>query len=289
MTFARDTEAGETFDAFRMYVREIARHDILSRDEEAQITGKITLGDRQAEQRLITANLRLVVKIALQYSHFQPNLLDLVQEGNMGLVRAVKKYDPAKGTRFSTYASFWIRAFILKYLMDDRSLVKMGTKDSQRKIFFGLAKMKEKLEKGGLEASPSLIAEGLGVDQADVEEMEQRLYNSDVSLDEPLTSEGDSLMDTLSSGEDVEEEVADYQERELVGQWLGDFKARLSDKERYILENRIMSEEPLTLRDIGDRFHVSRESVRQMQTRISRTLVGTLRSRAEGRPVAQAR
>jgi RNA polymerase sigma-32 factor len=289
MTFARDTEAGENFDAFRMYVREIARHDILTRDEEERITGRITLGDRQAEQRLITANLRLVVKIALQYSHFQPNLLDLVQEGNMGLVRAVKKYDPTKGTRFSTYASFWIRAFILKYLMDDRSLVKMGTKDSQRKIFFGLAKMKEKLEKGGLEASPSLIAEGLGVDQADVEEMEQRLYNSDVSLDEPLTSEGDSLMDTLSSGEDVEGEVADYQERELVGQWLGDFKARLSDKERYILENRIMSEEPLTLRDIGDRFHVSRESVRQMQTRISRTLVGTLRSRAEGRPVAQAR
>ena len=289
MTFAHESEAGETFDAFRMYVREIARHDILSRDEEERITERVTLGDRTAEQRLITANLRLVVKIALQYSHFQPNLLDLVQEGNMGLVRAVKKYDPTKGTRFSTYASFWIRAFILKYLMDDRSLVKMGTKDSQRKIFFGLAKMKERLEKEGLEANSSLIAEGLGVDRADVEEMEQRLYNSDVSLDEPLTSEGDCLMDTLSSGEDVEEEVADCQQRELVGQWLGDFKARLSDKERYILENRIMSEEPLTLRDIGDRFHVSRESVRQMQTRISRTLVGTLRSRAEGRHVAQAR
>jgi RNA polymerase sigma-32 factor len=289
MTLTHETEAGENFDAFRMYVREIARHGILTRGEEEEITGRVILGDREARQRLITANLRLVVKIALQYSHFQPNLLDLVQEGNMGLVRAVKKYDPTRGTRFSTYASFWIRAFILKYLMDDRSLVKMGTKDSQRKIFFGLAKMKEKLERKGVEVSSSRIAEGLGVDQSDVEEMERRLYNNDVSLDEPITSDGDSLMDTLSSGEDVEERVADWQQRELVDEWLGDFKSRLSDKERYILENRIMSEEPMTLRDIGDRFHVSRESVRQMQTRISRTLVGTLRSRAEGRPAVQAR
>ena len=274
-----DQTATDLFDPFRMYVHEIAKHPVLSKDEEREIAERMRVHkDREAEQRLITGNLRLVVKIALQYSRYQPNLLDLIQEGNLGLVRAVNKYDPERGTRFSTYASFWIRAYILKYLMDSRSLVKIGTNDTGRKLFYGLKKEKDRLEKSGLEASSEILAEALGVSTADVEDMELRLYNGDVSLEEPCGIEGDPLMDTISSGEDVEEKVAEWQELELVGQWLGNFKERLSDKERFILENRIMAEDPMTLREIGERFNTSRESVRQTQVKVSKTLVRTLRS-----------
>jgi RNA polymerase sigma-32 factor len=286
-TVESDRPAGY-LDSFRIYVQEISKHPILTRDEETEVAERIFFQkDKGAEQRLITANLRLVVKIAIQFSRFQPNLLDLVQEGNIGLVRAVRKFDPSRGTRFSTYASFWIRAYILKYIMDDKSLVKIGTKDTQRKLFFGLGKEKDKLEKLGTDISTELIAEGMGVSAADVEEMEQRLYNGDVSLDEPYNGEGDSLLDTLSADEDVEEKVARWEERELMNQWIDEFKQRLSEKDCFILENRILSEEPMTLRNIGDRFNTSRESIRQAESRISRTLVSTFKARVAGRPRAR--
>ena len=173
----------ETRDPFRMYIREISRHSILSKEEELEVAERIRLHkDKEAEQRLVTGNLRLVVKIALQYSNFEPNLLDLVQEGNVGLLRAVGKYDSLRGTRFSTYASFWIRAYILKYIMDSRSLVKIGTKDTQRKLFFSLNKEREKLEKVGIVPSAQILAENLDVTTSDVEDMEMRLRNADVSL-----------------------------------------------------------------------------------------------------------
>jgi RNA polymerase sigma-32 factor len=274
----------EMHDPFRLYVAEISKHPMLTREEEIEISEKVFFHkDKVAEQRLVTSNLRLVVKLALQYSRFQPNLLDLIQEGNVGLVRAVKKFDPTRGTRFSTYASFWIRAYILKYVMDDKSLVKIGTKDSQRKLFFSLGKEKDKLERSGQKASADLIAEGLGVESSEVIEMERRLYNGDVSLDESLNPEGETLLDSLSSGEDVEETVASREERALMDQWLGDFKKHLNTRDLFILERRIMSEDPMTLRDIGDRLDISRESVRQAETRISRNLVNTLRSKAQRR------
>jgi RNA polymerase sigma-32 factor len=276
----------EIHDSFRIYVAEISKHPMLTREEEVEIAERVHFHkEKEAEQRLVTSNLRLVVKIALQYSRFQPNLLDLIQEGNVGLVRAVKKFDPTKGTRFSTYASFWIRAFILKYIMDDKSMVKIGTKDSQRKLFFSLGRERDRIEKSGQIASADLIAEGLGVESADVVDMERRLYNGDVSLDEPLNPEGDSLLDSLSSGEDIEETVSSWEERELMDRWLGDFKKRLSPKDLFILERRIMSEDPMTLRDIGDHLSISRESVRQAETRISRNLVNNLRSRAHQSPL----
>lgn len=276
-----DQATGEFLDSFRMYVNEISRHPVLSKNEEMKIAEQAFLyKDPTAEQKLVTANLRLVVKIALQHSHFRPNLLDLIQEGNIGLMRAVKKYDPARGTRFSTYAAFWIRAYILKYLMDDRSLVKIGTKETQRKLFYGLNKQKDKLRKSGLDASADRLAETLGVAVEDIEDMERRLYNADVSLHEPVSIDGDSLMDTMSTGEDIEEEMGERHERELVGSWLHEFKKQLSERDRFILDNRIMSDDPMTLREIGDRFQVSRESIRQTQCRISSTLMKTLKSKA---------
>jgi RNA polymerase sigma-32 factor len=269
----------ETRDPFRMYIREISKHSILSKEEEFEVAERIRVHkDKNAEQRLVTGNLRLVVKIALQYSNFESNLLDLVQEGNVGLMRAVRKYDSQRGTRFSTYASFWIRAYILKHIMDSRSLVKIGTKDTQRKLFFSLNKEREKLEKLGIAPSAQILAENLDVSAGDIEDMEMRLRNGDVSLEEPQYGEGDPLMDTISSGEDIEEEVAEKEKMEILGRRLGEFKRLLSEKERFILENRILAEEPVTLREIGDRFNTSRESIRQMQTKIAKSLARNLKS-----------
>ncbi len=273
------SDPAETHDSFKMYIREISKHPILSKEEELEVAERIRVHkDKEAEAALVTGNLRLVVKIALQYSNFEPNLLDLVQEGNVGLLRAVRKYDCQRGTRFSTYASFWIRAYILKYIMDSRSLVKIGTKDTQRKLFFSLNKEREKLERLGITPSAQILAENLDVSASDVEDMEMRLRNGDVSLEEPQYGDGESLMDTISSGEDIEEKVAEKEKLEILERRLGEFKRMLSEKERFILENRILAEEPATLREIGDRFNTSRESIRQIQTKISKSLARNLRS-----------
>jgi RNA polymerase sigma-32 factor len=269
----------EYVDSFRMYLHEISKHPVLTKDEEKDIAERIAFHkDSRAEQALVVANLRLVVKIALDYYSYHLNVLDLIQEGNVGLLRAVRKFDPTRGTRFSTYASFWIRAYILKYLMDSWSIVKVGTKDSQRKLFYGLNKEKEKMEKLGITPSVELLAENLDVSEADVEDMEKRLYNGDISLEDQLYDSGEEIMDTISTDEDIEETVAEKERRDILHRKLIDFKALLSDKEKYILENRIMSEEPITLREIGERFNTSRESVRQLQSKITKNLTRNLKS-----------
>ena len=272
-------ETSERLDPFRMYLYEISKHPVLTKEEERQIADRIRrLGDKAAEQKLVVANLRLVVKIALDYYSYHLNVLDLIQEGNVGLLRAVRKFEPERGTRFSTYASFWIRAYILKYLMDSWSIVKVGTKDSQRKLFYGLNKEKEKLEKAGITPSVELLADHLDVSAADIEDMEKRLYNGDVSLEDQLFGGGEEIMDTISTDEDIEETVAEKERREMVQKKLAEFKMLLNEKERYILEHRIMAEDPITLREIGERFNTSRESVRQLQTKITKNLTRNLRS-----------
>ena len=239
-------------------------------------------GDKEAGQRMVLANLRLVVKIAFDY-HSYLNLLDLIQEGNLGLVRAVRKYDPERGTRFSTYASFWIRAYMLKYLMDTWSMVKVGTKDSQRKLFYSLNREKEKLERSGIIPSADVLADNLKASTAEIEDMELRLYHGDVSLEAPQYGDGDPLMDTIGSGEDIEETLIEKDQTEVFRKRLADFKKLLSERECFILDNRIMAEDPLTLREIGERFNTSRESVRQMQVKISKNLARNMRS-SEIRP-----
>jgi RNA polymerase sigma-32 factor len=272
-------DVAEKLDPFRMYLYEISKHPVLTREEEREVAQRINFNkDKEAEQRLVVANLRLVVKIALDYYSYHLNILDLIQEGNVGLLRAVRKYDVERGTRFSTYASFWIRAYILKYLMDSWSIVKVGTKDSQRKLFYGLNKEKEKLEKSGITPSTQLLADHLDVSEEDIEDMERRLYNGDVSLEDQLYGGGEEVMDTISTDEDIEETVAEKERREILQKRLADFKDLLNDKERYILEHRIMAEDPITLREIGERFNTSRESVRQLQTKITKNLTKNLRS-----------
>jgi len=273
-----ESETSEVFDSLRTYLREASRHSLMTREEEREMARRVRMdGDKDAGQRMVLANLRLVVKIALAYRNHL-NLLDLIQEGNMGLVRAVGKYDPERGTRFSTYASFWIRAYILKYLMDSWSMVKIGTKDSQRRLFYRLNREKKKLARSGTTPSAEILAGNLEVSTAEIEDMERRLYHGDVSLEAPQNGDGDPLMDTIGSGEDIEEAVIEKDHTEILYKKLGDFKKRLNEKESFILDNRMMAEDPLTLREIGERFNTSRESIRQIQAKISKNLAMNLRS-----------
>lgn len=258
------------YDPLKKYLSEVSKHPVLTREEELEISTKVFKDkDRAAAQKLAISNLKLVVKIALEYYNTYLNILDLIQEGNVGLLHAVKKYNPYKGTKFSTYASFWIRAYILKYIMDSWSLVKVGTTQGQRKLFYRLNKEKQKLEALGVYPSPKLLASTLSVKEEEVEDMEKRLAYTDISLETPVHDEGDdTIMDMMKSGEDVEEVVAEKEKSEILAKKVGEFKKTLNDKELYIFEYRIMAEESSTLQEIGVQFSISRERVRQIENRV---------------------
>lgn len=271
-----EPETSEGRDPLTTYFCEVSKHPLMTREEEWEMAHRVRIdGNKDAGQKMVLANLRLVVKIALGYRGY-PDLLDLVQEGNIGLMRAVWKYDPERGTRFSTYASFWIRAYILKYLINSWSMVKIGTKESQRKLFYGLNRARERLERSGITPSAEVLAGDLGASVAEIEEMEQRLYHGDVSL-EACHGDGDSLMNTIGSGEDIEKALIEKDSTEALQKRLGDFKKRLTEKESFIFDNRMVAENPLTLREIGEQFNISRERVRQIQAKISTNLARNLR------------
>ena len=278
-----ESETSEVRDPLRSYLCEVSKHPLMTREEEREIAQRVRMaGTKRPGRKWSSPTSGSWSEIALGYRN-DSNLLDLIQEGNMGLVHAVGKYDPERGIRFSTYASFWIRAYMLKYLMDTWSMVKIGTKDSQRKLFFSLNKEKEKLEDPASSLPQKSLPTTLMPARAEIEDMELRLYHGDVSLEAPQDGDGDPLMDTIGSGEDIEETLIEKDTAEMLHKRLGDFKKRLSEKECFILDNRIMAEDPLTLREIGQRFNTSRESVRQIQVKISKNLARNLRS-SEIRP-----
>jgi RNA polymerase sigma-32 factor len=258
------------FDPLKEYLSEISHHSVLSREEEFEVAEKAhRYKDRDASQKLVTSNLRLVVKIALEYYNTYLNILDLIQEGNVGLVHAVRKYNPYKGTRFSTYSSFWIRAYILKYIMDSWSIVKVGTTQSQRRLFYRLRKEKERLEAIGVFPTPQLLADTLEVKVAEVEDMEKRLSYMDISLEYPVYDEGEeTFMDMIKADDNIEDIVTAREKREIIEKKIREFKEMLNDKELFIFEQRIMIEEPLTLQEIGGQFRISRERVRQLEHRV---------------------
>ncbi len=265
-------------DLFVTYLHELSKHPRMAREEEHEMARRVRLdGDREAGQKLVLANLRLVVKMALEY-HNHRNLLDLIQEGNMGLVHAVGKYDPERGTRFSTYATFWIRAYMLKYLRNSWSVVRVATSDSQIRLFYLLDREKERLERSGIAPSPQVLADNLAASIGEIEDMEQRRYYADVSLEEPQHEDGVALMDAIRSGEDVEERVIEKDRTEMLYRRLGDFRERLNERERLIFDTRIMAEDPLTLEEISERFNRTRERVRQMEAEILKKLSRTLKS-----------
>ena len=258
------------FDPLKKYLSEVSKYPVLTREEELEISTRVFKEkDKAAAQKLAISNLKLVVKISLEYYNTYLNILDLIQEGNVGLLHAVKKYNPYKGTKFSTYASFWIRAYILKYIMDSWSLVKVGTTQGQRKLFYRLNKEKQKLEALGVYPAPKLLASTLDVKEEEVEDMEKRLAYTDISLEAPVHDESDdTIMDMMKSGENVEEVVAEKEKSEIIAKKVTEFKKTLNDKELYIFEQRIMAEESSTLQEIGARFNISRERVRQIENRV---------------------
>ncbi len=262
-------------DSLQRYLAEVRRYPLLDPSEEHELAVRWREhGDRAAAMRLVTANLRLVVMIARQYQQAFKNLLDLIQEGNIGLLEAVKNFDPYRGVRFPSYAIWWIRAYIIRYVMNNWRLVKLGTTQAQRKLFFNLQREKERLERQGFRPDPELIAERLSVKRSEVVEMEQRLAGRDVSLDAPVAEGGEAtVLDFLPSHRaETEAVVGEAQVRNLIKEKIHEFGRTLRDKEKLIFEQRMVAEEPLTLQEIGEKYGISRERVRQLEERIRKRL-----------------
>ena len=261
-----------TFDPLQRYLSEISRYKLLTREQEKELAIRIQEdGDNDAAYTLVTSNLRLVVKIALEFQRvWMQNLLDLIQEGNIGLMQAVKKFDPYKNVKFSYYSSFWIKAYILKFIMDNWRLVKIGTTQGQRKLFFRLKKEKQKLIDQGFDPKPKLLSEKLGVSEQEVINMDQRLNGWDVSLDAPLKEDSDSeRIDFISTEEEtVEDHVARKEIEGILNNKIEEFKKSMTDRELDIFEQRIFSDSPVTLQEIGDKYEISRERVRQIEKSI---------------------
>jgi len=269
-------------DPLRAYLSEVRQFKLLNREEEDKLLAQYKKsGDPTTAQKIITANLRLVVKIAMEFqSHWLNNLLDLIQEGNVGLMQALKKYDPGRGVKFSYYASYWIKAYILKYIMDNWRMVKVGTTQAQRKLFYNLRKERDKILREGLPPSPQLLAERLGVTEPDVEEMDMRLSaGREMSLDAPISPDSDQTQISLlpSENEGADSLLANTQLRELLKNKLDLFRETLSPRELLILEKRLLAETPVTLQEIGEEFGISRERVRQLEERLKKTLLVFLR------------
>lgn len=254
------------------YLHEISQYQLLSREETNELAARFKeTGDPEAAYKLVTANLRLVVKVAMDFQkYWMQNFLDLIQEGNVGLVQAVKKFDPYRNVKFSYYAAYWIRAYILKFIMDNWRLVKIGTTQAQRKLFFSLNKEKKLLESQGFSPEPKLLAERLNVKESEVIEMSQRMDNWDVSLETPVREDSDDEQKNFipQKGPSVEELVADEEVKEWMVSILENLKESLNEKEKVILEKRLLSDEPLTLQDIADQFDISRERVRQIEANL---------------------
>ena len=257
-------------DPLSAYMAEVTRHPLLTREEEVALARKYRdTGDVKAAYRLVSSNLRLVVKLAHEYHRNPLSLLDLVQEGNIGLMQAVKKFDPERGVKLASYAAWWIRAYILRYIMDNWKMVKLGTTEAQRKLFFKLRQEQERLVRQGIEATPKLLADRLNVTEQDVVEMDQRLRQDEVSLDAPVSpdddrqSRGDRLLPTGAPPAD--ETLGDAQLKTMFREKLQEFAAGLNEKERYLFDHRLIADEPLTLQDIGTHWGVSRERARQIE------------------------
>ncbi len=260
------------YDPLQRYLMEISNHKLLSRDREHELAVKIfEHEDRDAAYEMVTSNLRLVVKIALEFQRvWMQNLLDLIQEGNIGLMQAARKFDPYKNVKFSYYASFWIKAYILKFIMDNWRLVKIGTTQGQRKLFFKLKKEKQSLIEQGFDPKPKLLSERLGVTEKEIVDMDQRLDGWDVSLDAPLTDDSDSEKIEFISydSESAEEQVSKKQMDNLIHGKIEIFRKLMTKRENEIFDLRIFSDSPATLQEIGDRYGISRERVRQIEKNI---------------------
>jgi RNA polymerase sigma-32 factor len=267
-----------TADTLDRYVTEINRYKLLSREDEFALAVRFCKdGDLQAAHELVTANLRFVVKVAHEYKGYGLRLLDLIQEGNIGLMMAVKKFEPKRGYRLISYAVWWIRAYMQNFVLKSWSLVKIGTTQAQRKLFYklrGTQAQLAKLESNGQDdsarADPSAVAKALNVDVTEVVEMDQRLSARDFSLDQEIGDDSKlSFVDRLTDDGSLQDEVAAKKETDLrLKEKVQEALRTLNEKERYIVEQRLMADEPLTLREIGEKFRISRERARQIEANV---------------------
>ncbi len=264
------------------YISEINRYKLLSRAEEQEIALQYRdTGDVKAAHKLVVSNLRFVVKISHEYRGYGLRLLDLIQEGNIGLMKAVKKFDPNRGYRLISYAVWWIRAYIQNFVMRSWSLVKLGTTQAQRKLFFKLRSERDRADREAAEgerATSEELATRLSVANEDIIQMEQRMGARDFSLDmEVQDGARQTHLDMLDTDEPHQEELyAEVEERRLLRRMVDVAKADLNEKERYIIDNRLLTDEPKTLQQIGENFSISRERARQIEGNVLRKLRSAL-------------
>ena len=272
------------YDPFRRYLAEVRKYPPLSREEERELARRYReTGDRDALFRLVTANLMLVVRVAFSFRRAAHNLLDLVQEGNIGLLHAIDRFDPELGVRLPTYAAWWVRAYMVKFLLDNVRLVRVGTTNARRKLLRNLRQEKQRLERLGYDVGPRLLAEHFGVSERDVTDVQQALESRDVSLDEPVGADGEDRrqVDVLPDERDAgaEERVARGELQERAEQAIAEFRRGLAEREAAILDRRILADEPETLQALGERFGTTREAVRQAEARLMKRLTKFMRQR----------
>lgn len=267
-----DNKALATSDPLARYMREISKYQLLTKEQEHALAVRFKeTGDPKAAEQLVTANLRFVVKVAAEYTRFGAKLIDLIQEGNVGLMHAVRDFNPYKGVRLITYAVWWIRGYIQEYLMRQYSLVRIGTTASQRKLFYQLQREKEALERLGPDQVVKQLSGRLGIDEDEVAMMQQRLSAKDISLDKPLSDDqGSTLLDLQrSQNEDaIDNQLDNLQALHRLREKVELIRPNLNDKELVVLEKRLLSDEPATLQEIGEKYKITREAVRQIEQRL---------------------
>ncbi len=259
------------------YIKEVLRYPLLSKEEEFELAARYWKDkDLESAHKLVTSNLRFVIKIANEYANYGLKLMDVIQEGNIGLMRAVKTYNPYKDTRLITYAVWWIRSYIHDYIQRNWSLVKIGTTQAQRKLFYKLQKEKQKLDHYDLETSPKLLAQKLGVREKDVIEMDQRMQGRDISLDAPLKKGDDdknTRIDFIADDKgNVEQFLAEKEEALMMQNKLKEFEKTLKERNLFIYKKRLVAEKPMTLQAIANKYKISKERARQLEEKIKTNL-----------------
>ena len=258
-------------DPLTRYIEEVRKYPLLEPEEERKLALQYRkTGDAEAARKLVTAHLRLVVKIAMEYRKAYYNVLDLIQEGNVGIMHAVKKFDPDKGARFAYYASWWIRSFILKYILDNFRLIKIGTTKDQKKLFYNLMREKQKIEALGMKASNKLLSETLDVSEKSVEEMSRRLTQPEFAIEAPVGPEGETLLKEFIPVDQkpADEQISEKETQDILQAKLKEFTEKLNEKEQTIFKQRLAADLPITLQEIANDYGISKERVRQIEERI---------------------
>lgn len=264
-------------DPVKHYIWEVNQYPLLEKEEEEELVRRYNENkDVEAAKKLLMSHLRLVVKIAFKYyNRYYCSLFDLIQEGNLGIIMAIKKFNPLKNVRFSTYAQWWIKAYILKYLMDNYSIIKIGHSRAEKRLFYSLKKAKEKLISAGIDPeNTKMLAEYMREDEKDIIEMDKRLNHGVISLDQPLFDKStNSIVNTIEADStNIEKSFIQKDLNEQLNDKLNDFSKKLNGKEKIIWENRLLSDDPWSLQKIGDLFKISRERVRQIEERLIKKL-----------------